>query len=183
MRWFVVSAAILLAACASGGVVPESPAGSRTLDRDSYRLGVGDRIKIEVFGEPDLSIEAPVESGGTINYPLLGRVPAIGVTVTELEGRVAGQLAQGYLVNPRVRIFVAQYRPIYIVGQVKSAGSYPYVLGLTVEKAVALAGGLTPIASERKIHILREAAGGRERAKLETPVLPGDTIIVEESLF
>lgn len=183
MRWVLLMTAICLAGCGLfGGKIASNPAPG--LDRESYKLGIGDRLRIEVYGEPDLSLEALIEAGGSINYPLLGRVPATGLTVIDFEQQLAAQLLKGYLVNPRVRVSVAQFRPIYIIGQIQRAGSYPYVQGLTVEKGLALAGGLTPIASTRKIFLLRESAPTtRQRAGLDTVVLPGDTIIVEESLF
>lgn len=167
--------------------VPENPAPSPQLkvDRDSYRLGTGDRIRIDVYGEPDMSIEVTLEGAGSINYPLLGRIQISGMTVKELEELIAKRLRSGYLVNPSVRANVLHFRPVYVIGQVRKAGAFPYVEGLTVEKAIALAGGMTDIASTRKIYILREGVtqNRREHAKLETPVSPGDTIVIEESLF
>ena len=176
----------VLAGCALAPRQVAAPTSTDpALGRESYKLGTGDRIRIEVFGEPDLSTEETLEALGTINYPLLGRIQAAGLTLKDLEQSIAGRLRQGYLVNPSIRATIVQFRPIYVVGQVHHAGSFPYSEGLTVEKAVALAGGLTPIASSRKIYVLHEGAAeqGRQHASLETPVYPGDTIVVEESLF
>lgn len=154
-------------------------------DRNQYRLGIGDRIRIDVYGEGDLSLEVPLEGAGLINYPLLGRIQAKGLTVPEMERSLAALLSQGYLVDPKVRINIVQYRPIYIYGQVARTGTYPYSEGLTIEKAMVLAGGLTPIGTTRKIFLVREgfALNQRERVLLDTPVYPGDTIYFEESLF
>lgn len=187
LRSFLFVAALCcLSACAT---IPRSAAGEAappaTVDRGSYRLNSGDHVRVDVFGEPDISVEATLEASGTINYPLLGRVVAGGLTTKELEREITEGLKDGYLVNPNVRVTIVQFRPIYLVGQVQHAGSFPYVEGLTVEKAIALAGGMTPLGSTRKMFIMRESnsPAGREKAELITPVLPGDTVMVEESLF
>lgn len=185
MRLPLLSLILLaLAACSVFGAKPAvSPTPS--LDPSSYRLGTGDHVRIDVFGEPDLSVEAEVQDNGVINYPLLGRVEAKGLTANELEQALKARLGQGYLVNPNVRVGVSQFRPFFVYGQVQRAGQYPYLEGLNVEKAIALAGGMTAVASTRKIFILRESAtpGVREKAALQTLVYPGDTILIEESLF
>jgi polysaccharide export outer membrane protein len=176
-------AALLCVACV--GTPAERAGGPPKLDSSSYRLGVGDRVRIDVFGEPDLTTEVLLVAPGTINYPLLGRVQATGLTPRDLEQAITHGLQGGYLVNPVVRVGVVQYRAIYLLGQVKTPGSYPYIEGLTVERALALAGGMTALASTRKIYLMREGVttGQRERVQLETPIYPGDTIFVEESLF
>ena len=164
---------------------PATPTADRMPDLSGYRLGVGDRVKVDVFGEADLSIEAAVDGTGRINYPLLGAVPASRRTAKDLQEAISTGLANGYLRNPDVRVSIVQYRPFYIVGQVRKAGAYPFVLGLTVEKALALAGGLTNLASTRRIYVLREDAPTSQRVKvsLDALVSPGDTLMVEESLF
>ena len=180
--FFFAGCAAVPEATAPGAAAEPSAA---TVDRNLYRLGSGDRIRVEIFGEPDLTTESSLEVTGTINYPLIGRIQAAGLTLKELEQSIYTKLKQGYLKNPNVRASIIQFRPIYVIGQVHHAGSYPYIEGLSVEKAIALAGGMTPIASSRKIYVLRESApqNQREHAQLETPVYPGDTIVVEESLF
>ena len=190
-RWLGLALGLFLAGCAvlppePGRAEPEKQpvAGFVVLDRNSYRLAAGDKIRVEVFGEPELSVEALIEAAGTINYPLLGRIVVQGYTLKDVEQLLARRLSDGYLVNPSVRVFTVQFRPFYVTGQVRRVGAYPYVEGLTVEKALALAGGMTEIASTRKIFILREGIKSlRERATLESTVLPGDTIVVDESLF
>jgi polysaccharide export outer membrane protein len=176
---------VALAGCQAKPKLPASPADTPALDLSAYRLGVGDRVRVAVFGEPDLSVDGDVDATGYLSYPLLGRVPALRKTADELAKDIARGLSNGYLVNPDVRVAVVQYRPIYVTGQVSRPGAYPYSVGLTVEKAVALAGGLTRIASERGIYRLHEDAptAERQRVKLDDPVLPGDTLVVEESLF
>lgn len=184
----VALAAPLIAACAADSAKPKVPrpvAVVATPDLSGYRLGIGDRVRIDVFGEPDLSLEATVDPTGRISYPLLGSVNALRHTALELQAAIAKGLSAGYLVNPDVRATVVQYRAFYVTGQVQRAGAYPYVVGLTVEKALALAGGLGPLASERNIYLLREDQPGdqRKRVGMDAGVLPGDTLVVEESLF
>ena len=190
-RRLCLASALLLAGCGvlpleqtSGESAQTPTAGFVVLDRNSYRLAAGDKIRVEVFGESELSVEALIESAGTINYPLLGRIVVQGYTLKDVEQLLTRRLSEGYLVNPSVRASMVQFRPFYVTGQVRRVGAYPYTEGLTVEKALALAGGMTEIASVRKIFILREGIKSlRERATLESTVLPGDTIVIDESLF
>jgi polysaccharide export outer membrane protein len=162
-----------------------SVAAAPAPDLSAYRLGIGDRVRIDVFGEADLSLDTTIDPVGRISYPLLGSVVALQKTAKELQDAIATGLAAGYLVNPDVRVTVVQYRAFYVTGQVQRAGAYPYIIGLTVEKALALAGGMTNLASARRIYLLREGSstGERNRVGLDALVLPGDTLIVEESLF
>jgi protein involved in polysaccharide export with SLBB domain len=151
-----------------------------------YVLEPGDVVSVNVFGEPDLSLEkAPITAAGTISMPLLGDVKASGLTQTALQSELTKRLSDGYLKKPEVSVTIAEYRPFYISGAVNQPGSYPYKEGLTVEKAVALAGGFTPRASKRKITVVREADAKRtpKDAELSTPVGPGDVVTVGESLF
>ena len=178
--------ALALAACQSSPApVPAPRAAAGAPDLSAYRLGIGDRVRVSVFGEPDLSVDADVDGTGHLSYPLLGSVPAARKTAAELAKSIATGLANGYLVNPDVRVTVVQYRPVYVTGQVNRPGAYAYSVGLTVEKALTLAGGLTRIASARGVYRLAEDAPAteRRRVKMEDPVLPGDTLVVEESLF
>jgi polysaccharide biosynthesis/export protein VpsN len=153
-------------------------------ERD-YRLGVGDVIRIEVHNEPDLTLETQLPSTGIIDYPFLGTVRAVGLTVAQLQNRITEGLAGDYLVKPAVNVRVVQYRPFYVRGKVRNSGGFPYVLGLTVEKAITVAGGFTDRASLKNIYLIKENSTQDNKIKvnLDSPVAPGDTIIVEESLF
>lgn len=191
-RFLLLACCSCLAACGIFGRNPEpaapavSPSGVQPYaDLAAYRLGVGDRVRVDVFGESDLSIDAVIDSSGSLNYPLLGIVQAVHKTARELQETIASGLAKGYLVNPDVRVAIVQYRPFYVTGEVRKAGAYSFVIGLTVEKAVALAGGFTPLASTRRIYLLREDASKENRVKvgLDDLVLPGDTLLVEQGLF
>ena len=151
----------------------------------SYRLGAGDRINIDVFREADLSGEVSVESSGNINFPLVGYISAVGLTPQQLEQDLTKRLRTGFLRNPEVRVGVVRYRPIFISGAVRNTGVFQYSEGLTVEKALTLASGLTPLASLRRIFVLREGApsSAREKVGVDAPLYPGDTLFVEEGVF
>ena len=150
-----------------------------------YRLGTGDQLRVTVFGQEDLSGEFKVGSNGEISLPLIGKVAALGRTLQELELAVIDKLKPDYLRNPQVSIDVLNYRPFYIIGEVKSPGSYPYVGGMRVVNAVAMAGGFTYRARENKLLITRaeNPEGEPEIAEQNTLVLPGDVIKVPERFF
>ena len=151
-----------------------------------YLIAAGDTVSIKVFGEVELSPRAKVDESGNIDYPLLGVLSVSGLTTQQLANKILQGLKGPYLVDPKVSVSVSDYRPFYIHGQVRSPGSYSFEPGMTVRKAVALAGGLADHASTRKIFRLPEGGqDGIQRVKvgLEDAVLPGDTITVEESFF
>ena len=152
----------------------------------NYRLASGDVIRISVFGEPDLSFtEIRLTDAGTFSYPFVGDVHAGGRTVGEIERHLTARLADGYLVSPRVTVSVVTYRELYISGEVQKPGGYPYQPGLTLNRAIALAGGLTERASLKRVTITRGDGGTRagQRAALDTPILPGDTITIAQGFF
>lgn len=161
-----------------------SSASGVALDQ-AYRLVPGDLISIQVFGEPDLSFEVRVTERGVISYPFLGEVRLQGLTASEVEARVAQGLRDGYLVAPRVNVAVLEYRPVYVNGAVAQPNSFPYTPGLTVRKALSMAGGLTERASDKKIYIVSEAdpTSTPLKARMDSPLRPGDTITVGESFF
>ena len=137
------------------------------IDLESYQLGQGDHIAIQVFDEPDLTMEARIGASGVINYSYLGDIQVTGASPAQLERKITDLLRDGYLVNPSVNITVVQYRPFFINGEVRNPGSYPYQPGLTLEKAVALAGGLTDRASRRKMFVQRALEEGQKQSKIK----------------
>lgn len=152
----------------------------------TYKLAAGDVITIRVFGEDDLSREkVRLTDAGTIPYPVLGEVKALGRTIGEIEAAITAGLSGRYLMNPRVSVTIEEYRPFYINGMVEKPGGYPFQPGLTVLKASSLAGGFKERASFSKITIIRESnpKAGPQKATINTPVNPGDTIFIEESFF
>jgi protein involved in polysaccharide export with SLBB domain len=173
LRWITIVAGLL-----AGGA-------SAWANQPVYTLGSGDKVRVTVFDEKDLSGEFEVSGEGEIALPLIGTVAAKGRSLRELEQDVADRLAQGFLKNPRVNIEVMNYRPFYILGEVKSPGSYPYVNGMSVLNAVALGGGYTYRANQNKITVIRATDASRTPQTIdpETVVLPGDVIRVEERFF
>jgi len=150
-----------------------------------YRIGPGDKLNIIVFGQPDLSGEFVVDGSGRISLPLLGQLVARERTITELQAQITVALDRDFLVNPRVSIEVVNYRPFFILGQVNRPGSYPYIEGMTVRMAVALAGGFTRRAHEGSVIVNRANDPDKTREEVSTDalVLPGDTVEVERRLF
>ncbi len=160
-------------------------AGQTLADSREYKIGAGELLSVTVFDEPDLSLtEIRVATDGTISIPLLGQINVSGLTVDEAEKKLSSFLADGYLKNPRVAMSILKYRVLYVTGQVRKPGAYDYSEGLTVEKSIVLAGGLTPRGSKNKITLAREndpetmhSVGGA------VIVGPGDVITVGESFF
>ena len=150
-----------------------------------YTLGSGDKIRVTVFDEKDLSGEFEVSGEGEVSLPLIGNVSAVGKNLRQLEDDIETKLKDGFLKNPRVSIDVMNYRPFYILGEVNEPGSYPYVNGMTVLNAVALGGGFTYRANKDKITIIRASNASRtpETINPEAVVLPGDVLRVEERFF
>jgi polysaccharide export outer membrane protein len=152
----------------------------------TYKLASGDVIRINVFGEKDLSIEEiRLNDAGIFSYPFIGDVRAKGKTAAEIEQILTESLKGDYLVDPRVSVSVLTYREFFISGEVKEPGGYPFQPGLTLRRAVALAGGLTERASTGRISIIRDQDSSRtpEQATLDTQVMPGDTITIDQGFF
>src|SRR5690348_2540098 len=157
----------------------------RADDAAAYRLGSGDKLRVTVFGEKDLSGEFDVNDQGVVALPLIGPTKLAGKTISEAEAQITQSYGKDYLVNPRVNVEVLNYRPFFILGEVKNPGSYPYVNGMTVVNAVALAGGYTPRANKNHIVMKRAAnpGAGEQEVPEDGAVLPGDIIRVPERFF
>lgn len=152
---------------------------------DTYVLGPNDRVRVKVYGEPDITGEYEVDSTGQVSIPLAGRIRAEGLTTRQLERAIVSALAKGIVRDPRVNVEVALYRPYYILGEVKKGGEYPYRLGLTVMDAVASAGGFTYRANESKVYVQRAGTAAEEVYSLDSPIpiFPGDNIRIPERWF
>jgi polysaccharide export outer membrane protein len=148
-----------------------------------YRLGVGDQLSIKVFGEEELSAEVTLSDAGTISYPFLGEIKVLNITIGTLSTLITQKLADGYLINPSVNVQVIGYREFYINGQVEKPGAYPYQPGLTLQKAIALAGGLTERASRSKQYVMRDGQDKRQKVIPNNIIFPGDIITIDESFF
>lgn len=150
-----------------------------------YRLDSGDKLRIFVYGQTSLSRIYAVDNEGFISVPLIGSVKARGATTRSLEGAIRSRLGGEFVRDPHVTVDIQQYRPFFILGEVRSAGQYPYVGGLTVDAAVAIAGGYSERANERKVQINRRINGIVEKIEVpgDSEVQPGDTIFVKERWF
>ncbi len=146
-----------------------------------YTLDSGDKLRVVVFGQEGITGSYMVDAGGNVSLPLVGSVPARGLTTQALSKAIADRLRHGYMRDPNVTVEVEAYRPFFILGEVTTPGQYPYVPNMTVETAVAIAGGFAPRADKRTAEITRR------QAKFEVPftyaVRPGDTIMVKERWF
>jgi len=154
-------------------------------DVAGYRLGSGDKLRVTVFNEKDLSGDFDVNDQGLVSLPLIGQVKVGGLTINEAQDLITQKYGKDYLVNPRVNVEVLNYRPFFILGEVKSPGSYPYVSGMTVLNAVALAGGYTPRANRNNISIKRATSPQANEVEVQedSAVLPGDVIRIHERFF
>ncbi len=152
---------------------------------ENYRLGAGDKIHIQVYGEPDLSIDAVVGDSGRISYPFLGEIQVKGKTIHELERLITKGLKGDYLVNPEVTVTITEYRPFYVNGWVKQPGSFPFQPGMTVRKAISLAGGFGERANKRALTVVHgdDPEGRPEQIRLDDQLRPGDIITVGRSFF
>ncbi|GGF67639.1 polysaccharide biosynthesis/export family protein [Alteromonas lipolytica] len=150
-----------------------------------YQLGADDVISVTVFDEPDLSLkEARISSTGTIAMPLIGQISVKGLSVADAERLIYNSYLGDYLKKPDITITIVEYRQFYVNGEVEKPGGYSYREGMTVQRAITLAGGFTERASRSKIRLTREgASNGPIDAVMSTPVQPGDVITVEESFF
>ncbi|HUI14188.1 MAG TPA: polysaccharide biosynthesis/export family protein [Xanthobacteraceae bacterium] len=164
---------------------PAAPATYAALQQAAYRLDSGDRLRVVVFGQDGLTNSYVVDASGDIAMPLIGSVEARGLTTDQLSSRIADLLRQGYVRDPHVAVEVEAYRPFFILGEVTQPGQYPYVANMTVETAVAIAGGFTPRGYKQYVVITRNYGGQPYRFKTPTTaqVQPGDTIQVQERWF
>ncbi|MEG8037943.1 polysaccharide biosynthesis/export family protein [Sphingomonas sp. LR60] len=186
----LLSALALLTACADRGAhLPLQSASSLGRERATpvdatYQLGVGDQIAIAVYGEPDLTRTYPINPDGTIEVPLAGTIKAQGRTIAAISALIRDRLADGFLRNPSVTGAIVSYRPFYILGEVNKPGQYSYQTGLTLDGAVALAGGYTYRAQKKYVFIRPESGGEiRVEATPDLAVRPGDTIRFAERFF
>lgn len=152
----------------------------------TYKLGSGDTISVRVLGEDDLKRErVRLSDAGTISFPVLGELRVKGLTANALEEQIAKGLKGRYLVNPQVTVSIEEYRPFFVNGMIEKPGGYPFSPGMTVRKAISVAGGFKERASREKINIIRDDDQKQvsRRVDLNAAVLPGDIVTVEESFF
>jgi polysaccharide export outer membrane protein len=150
-----------------------------------YRLDAGDKLRVVVYGQEGLTNTYAIDAGGSITMPLIGAVPARGLTPAGLASQITGRLRNGYIREPSVAVEIESYRPFFILGEVAAPGQYPYVPNMSVESAVAIAGGFSPRAKRDAVTLTRTDQRGSIRAvvPLGTPLNPGDTVQVGERWF
>lgn len=187
----VFAASFAVTALAGGCGVPQLMSGPQFATHDGkaplqriYRLGVGDKLKVSVFGEDNLSGQFEVNALGQIALPLIGEMQAKGLAITDFRDSITRKLSEGYLKNPKVNVEMLNYRPVYVQGEVKSGGEFAFKNGMNLRDVIAMAGGYTYRANQSYLYIGRE--GDPEVAvQLPTnvPVLPGDNIRIPERFF
>ena len=151
----------------------------------AYRLDAGDRLRVVVYGQEGLTNTYAIDAGGSITMPLIGSVPARGRTPARLAADIAAKLRNGFIREPSVAVEIEAYRPFFILGEVAAPGQYPYVPNMTVESAVAIAGGFSPRALRDRVTITHTDPSGSMRTvvPLGTALNPGDTVLVGERWF
>jgi polysaccharide biosynthesis/export protein len=151
----------------------------------AYRLDAGDKLRIVVFGQEGLTNTYAIDAGGSITMPLIGSVPARGRTPAGLAAEITGKLRNGYIRDPSVAVEIESYRPFFILGEVAAPGQYPYVPNMSVESAVAIAGGFSPRARRDRVTLTHTDSSGSMRVvvPLGTSISPGDTVLVGERWF
>jgi polysaccharide biosynthesis/export protein len=191
MRATRLLVALLVALAATGCARRAAPMTDMPVPADAlageqtYRLDSGDKLRIVVFGQEGLTSSYAVDAGGQVSMPLIGSVGARGLTTAQLGNAIAAKLRDGFVREPHVAVEIESYRPFFILGEVAAPGQYPYVANMSVETAVAIAGGFTPRAQKNRVEISRPSRGQifRSPAPLNAIVRPGDTIVVGERWF
>jgi protein involved in polysaccharide export with SLBB domain len=179
-------ACAMVVAIGFGGSADAAPgAASPAFGGADYHLGTGDKVRVTIFGEADLSGEFQVDATGVVRLPMIGQVKAGGLTAHDLEGNIRAALADGYINDPRVAVEITTYRPFYIVGEVVKPGEYPFANGMTASTAVAVAGGFTPKAVDSVIYVRHQGDNTEQRlvATDATLIRPGDVIRVDSTAF
>jgi polysaccharide biosynthesis/export protein len=151
----------------------------------AYHLDAGDRLRVVVYGQEGLTNTYAIDAGGSITMPLIGSVPARGRTTAGLAAAISAKLRAGFIRDPSVAVEIEAYRPFFILGEVAAPGQYPYVPNMTVESAVAIAGGFSPRARRDSVTVTHTDASGTARFIVPpgSPISPGDTVLVSERWF
>ncbi|WP_420403083.1 polysaccharide biosynthesis/export family protein [Nisaea sp.] len=179
----VLGLCLALAACASSEVDELPPPSTPTIAE--YRLVAGDRVAVKVFGHEELSAIVDIAEDGMLELPLVGKVEARGKTALELRALVTEIVDRKFVIDPKVDIAIARYQPFYVLGEVNTPGSYDFVLGLNMRKAVAEAGGFTRRAAKSQVLLTRRTEHGQtvRDVSLDTSVYPGDVIEIKRRWF
>ncbi|WOH54803.1 polysaccharide biosynthesis/export family protein [Bradyrhizobium sp. sBnM-33] len=151
----------------------------------AYHLDAGDKLRVVVYGQEGLTNTYAIDAGGAITMPLIGSVRARGRTTAGLAAEISAKLRAGFIREPSVAVEIEAYRPFFILGEVAAPGQYPYVPNMTVESAVAIAGGFSPRARRDSVTVTHTDASGTSRFVVPpgSPISPGDTVLVSERWF
>lgn len=182
----VLIATLLAVALSSCAMTPRlAPEYLATDPHAAYTLAGGDRLRVIVFGQDSLSNSYSVDGAGRIAMPLIGTVEARGRTTHSLARQIEERLRGGYLREPKVSVEVEAYRPFFVLGEVNASGQFPFVNNMTVQTAVAIAGGYSPRANRTYAEMTRATAEGLVTVPvpITTPVRPGDTVVIKERFF
>lgn len=179
-QFLLIGLASPLSGCATAPLGPLEEGA-----RGAYTLASGDKLRVIVFGQENLSNVYPVDGAGRIAMPLIGAVPVVGQTTAQVERTVEAKLRAGFVREPKVSVDIEAYRPFFILGEVTNSGQFPFVNGMTVQTAVAIAGGFTPRAARTYAEITRLTPRGpvTGSAPITDQVRPGDTIVIKERWF
>lgn len=182
---YILAGLLAAAALSSCSGYRPAPEAFHAALKEPYVLDSGDRVRVTVFEQDDLSNVYTVDQAGYIAFPLVGAVAARGYTPSQLEANLAVKLRDGFVRDPDISAEVDRYRPVFIMGEVGAAGQYSYLPGMTVQKAIAAAGGFSPRANHKDVDVTREINGRVMTGRVPTtdPLLPGDTVYVRERLF
>ncbi|HEY7977211.1 MAG TPA: polysaccharide biosynthesis/export family protein [Rhizomicrobium sp.] len=192
VRHLAVAAAVTLAVAASIGEARAQDATAQPAAfqppasiAETYKLGTGDKLRVIVYGEDDLGGTFDVDGNGFISLPLIGQVKVSGLSANAVERAITAKFSDGYLKEPRVNVEVTQYRPFYVLGEVNRPGAYPYVDGMSVQNAVADAGGFTEKAVESGFYVRHAGETNETYVAADGPaaIYPGDVVRIESSLF
>ncbi len=182
-------AALGLAVAGLSGCAGDPPPLNLSADnalQTGFRLDTGDKLHIIVYNDVAMTGDYNISPDGNVDFPLIGAVQVRGLSISQAVTAITTKLADGLFNNPRVNIEVLNYRPFYILGEVAKPGEYPFVPGITVNQAIASAGGFTYRANKSKAFLLRATAPGEKTVKINesvVKVLPGDTIRIGERYF
>lgn len=181
-RWLRIAA--IVCACLFSVVTAAVQAADPGIPQ-TYRLGAGDEISIRVYGEAEMDVKTRLGDLGVINYPFLGELKVAGLSVGELEQLITRGLKGSYLIDPIVSVDIAQYRPFFVNGDVARPGAIPYQPGITLAKAIAMAGGFTERANRSGAEIISSAEPGQKarRVTMDEFIQPGDIVTVKPSFF
>lgn len=182
LRPFLLAAVTAVALTGCAAVPRLTPEYLNADIHEPYRLAGGDRLRVIVFGQDALSNSYAVDGAGRIAMPLIGIIDARGRTTHDLARAIEGKLRQGFLREPKVSVEVEQYRPFFVLGEVNSSGQFPFVNQMTVQTAVAIAGGFSPRANRHYAEVTRVINGEivTVAVPINTPMKPGDTVVIKE---